>query len=51
MEGGGACSTHGMRSPQGRGVHTIRHGPGNAARIERVETAVVGITGLTTSDP
>ena len=30
--------------------HTVRHGPGRAARTERLETAGVGLTGLTTSD-
>ena len=34
----------------GRRVHTIRHGQGRAARTERLETEVVGITGLTTYD-
>jgi hypothetical protein len=34
----------------GRRVHTIRHGQGKAAWTERVETEVVGITGLTTYD-
>jgi hypothetical protein len=28
-------------------AHTVRHGQGKAARTERLETAVVGITGLT----
>jgi Transposase DDE domain len=36
--------THGCR------VHSLRHGQGKAARTERLETAVVGITGLTTYD-
>jgi hypothetical protein len=31
-------------------VPTVRHGPGQTARTERLTTAVVGITGLTTSD-
>jgi hypothetical protein len=35
----------------GRRVHTVRHGPGQTARTERLETAVVGIPGLTTADP
>jgi len=35
----------------GRRAHTVRHGQGRAAWIERLETAVVGITGLTTEDP
>lgn len=34
----------------GRRVHTVRHGQGRAAWTERRETAVVGITGLTTDD-
>jgi hypothetical protein len=34
----------------GRRVHTVRHGQGNTAWTERLETEVVGITGLTTSD-
>ena len=31
-------------------VQTVRHGPGKTARTERLTTAVVGITGLTTDD-
>ena len=34
----------------GHRVHTVRHGQGQTAWIERRETAVVGITGLTTYD-
>lgn len=34
----------------GRRMHTVRHGPGKAARTDRIETEVVGITGLTTYD-
>jgi hypothetical protein len=34
----------------GRRVHTVRHGQGKAAWTERLETEVVGITGLTTDD-
>jgi hypothetical protein len=34
----------------GRRVHTVRHGPGRTAWTERLETEVVGITGLTTDD-
>jgi hypothetical protein len=34
----------------GRRVHTVRHGQGRTARTERLETEVVGITGLTTYD-
>jgi hypothetical protein len=32
-------------------VQTVRHGQGKTAGTERLETAVGGITGLTTSDP
>jgi hypothetical protein len=35
----------------GRRAHTVRHGQGKAARTERIETEVVGITGLTTYAP
>ena len=34
----------------GRRAHTVRHGQGKTARTERLETEVVGITGLTTDD-
>ncbi len=34
----------------GRRVHTVRHGQGRTAWSERLETEVVGITGLTTYD-
>jgi hypothetical protein len=34
----------------GRRVQTVRHGEGRAARTERLETEVVGMTGLTTYD-
>jgi hypothetical protein len=34
----------------GRRAHTVRHGQGNTADTERLETAVVGITGLTTAE-
>jgi hypothetical protein len=34
----------------GRRVHTVRHGQGRAAWMERLETEVVGIKGLTTYD-
>jgi hypothetical protein len=34
----------------GRRVHTVRHGQGRQAWTERLETEVVGITGLTTYD-
>jgi hypothetical protein len=36
--------------PVGRRVHTVRHGQGNTAWTERLETEVVGIMGLTTYD-
>jgi uncharacterized RmlC-like cupin family protein len=35
----------------GRRVYTVRHGQGRTAWAERLETEVVGITGLTTYDP
>jgi Transposase DDE domain len=35
----------------GRRAHTVRHGQGKTACTERLETEVVGITGLTTDDP
>jgi hypothetical protein len=34
----------------GRRVHSVRHGQGREAWTERLETEVVGITGLTTYD-
>jgi hypothetical protein len=34
----------------GRRAHTVRHGQGKAAWRERLETEVVGLTGLTTDD-
>jgi hypothetical protein len=34
----------------GRRVYTVRHGQGTTARTERLETEVVGITGLATDD-
>jgi hypothetical protein len=34
----------------GRRAHTVRHGQGKTAHTERLETEVVGITGLTTYD-
>jgi hypothetical protein len=34
----------------GRRGHPVRHGPGRTAGTERVETEVVGMTGLTTDD-
>jgi len=35
----------------GRRGHTVRHGQGRAAWTDRLETEVVGITGLTTDEP
>jgi hypothetical protein len=35
----------------GRRVHTVRHGQGRTAWSERLETEVIGITGLTTYEP
>jgi hypothetical protein len=35
----------------GRRAHPVRHGQGRAAWTERLETEVVGLTGLTTDDP
>ena len=43
-----AQAAAGEGSPVGRRVHTVRHGQGKGARTERLETEVVGITGLTT---
>jgi hypothetical protein len=40
----------GEGSTVGRRVHTVRHGQGRRAWTERLETEVVGITGLTTYD-
>jgi len=45
-----AQATAGEGITRGRRVHTVRHGQGRTARSERLETAVVGITGLTTDD-
>jgi Transposase DDE domain len=45
-----AQAAAGEETTRGRRVHTIRHGQGRAARTERLETEVVGITGLTTYD-
>jgi Transposase DDE domain len=36
--------------PHGRRVPIVRHGQGQSARTDRLETEVVGITGLTTYD-
>jgi hypothetical protein len=43
-----AAAGEGM--PPGRRVHTVHHGQGKAARADRIETEVVGITGLTPYD-
>jgi Transposase DDE domain len=45
-----AQAAAGEGSTVGRRVHTVRHGQGKAAWSERLETEVVGITGLTTYD-
>jgi hypothetical protein len=45
-----AQAAAGEESTGGRRAHTVRHGQGKTARTERLETAVVGITGLTTDD-
>jgi len=45
-----AQATAGEEMTVGRRVHTVRHGQGSPAGTERLETAVVGITGLTTDD-
>jgi Transposase DDE domain len=45
-----AQATAGEGLTVGRRVHTVRHGQGKTARTERLETEVVGITGLTTYD-
>ena len=45
-----AQATAGEGLTLGRRVHTVRHGQGRAARIERLETEVVGMTALTTYD-
>ena len=45
-----ALAAAGDGLPVERRAHTIRHGQGNAAWSERLETEVVGITGLTTYD-
>ena len=45
-----AQATAGEGVTVGRRVHTVRHGQGKMASIERLETEVVGITGLTTYD-
>jgi hypothetical protein len=45
-----ALAAAGDGLPVGRRVHTVRHGQGKAAWSERLETEVVGISGLTTDD-
>lgn len=45
-----ALAAAGDGLPVGRRVHTVRHGQGKAAWSERLETEVVGISGLTTYD-
>jgi hypothetical protein len=45
-----AQAVAGADSTVGRRVHPVRHGQGNAAWSERLETEVVGIMGLTTDD-
>jgi hypothetical protein len=43
-------ATAGEEMTVGRRVHTVCYGQGSTAGTERLETAVVGITGLTTYD-
>jgi len=43
-------ATAGEEMTVSRRVHTVRYGQGSTAGTERLETAVVGITGLTTYD-
>jgi hypothetical protein len=45
-----AQATAGEGLTLGRCVHTVRHGQGRAARLERLETEVVGMPALTTDD-
>jgi hypothetical protein len=45
-----AQATAGEGLTVGRRVHTVRHGQGKTASTERLETEVVGLTGLTTYD-
>jgi hypothetical protein len=45
-----AQATAGEGITVGRRTHTVRHGHGTTAWTERLETEVVGITGLTTYD-
>jgi hypothetical protein len=46
-----APAAAGAGGTRGRRAHTGRQGQGRAARTARLETAVVGSAGLTTSDP
>jgi Transposase DDE domain len=48
--GARAQAAAGEEITAGRRAHTVRHGQGKTARTERLETEVVGITGLTTYD-
>jgi hypothetical protein len=45
-----ALAAAGDGLPVGRRVHTVRHGQGKDAWSERLETAGVGISGLTIDD-
>jgi hypothetical protein len=45
-----AQAAAGQEITRARRVHTVRHGQGPMASTERLETEVVGITGLTTYD-
>ena len=45
-----AQATAGEEMTVGRRVHTVRHGQGSPAGTAQLETAGVGITGLTTYD-
>jgi hypothetical protein len=45
-----AQATAGEGMIVGRRVHTVRHGQGKTASTQRLETEVVGMTGLTTDD-
>ena len=46
-----ALAAAGAGGTVGPRVHRVRHGQGRTASRERLETEVVGITGLTTSEP
>jgi hypothetical protein len=45
-----AQAAAGQGSSVGRRVPTVRHGQGKGARTARLETEVVGVTGLTTDE-